>query len=310
MGVDPKQAQVSPMPSEGGRNRADADAMISADDERNARCIHRPGHSVEKLAVNPLRGIEIPKSIPGAFWYRSQNVDIFEVLDFRRNRFAILLDRDPDRSRSQPRSQLPPAQIERNPDQLHLEILQGSFPALLPIDRAGWVTMTSMAFDPIETDEKLDVAVKRPDIDAHLIRGCMVFAVVALVAYAIALIPFFLVRDLSSWSGLMKACLYAGIPSVILGALASRFAGVPGGSAFVAGSLMGAVFLYLKLRQMPVLAKLGEVDPIEYGDQWSYLIPLIWVVLALVTAFAAMSKQDYSTSMTMRPESEDPQKKH
>jgi len=160
-------------------------------------------------------------------------------------------------------------------------------------------------FEPLETDEKLDTAVKRTDVDAHLIRGCIVFAVVSLIAYALIVAPFFLVPNLHLSSSLLRACLIGGVPSLILGVLSGRLGGVPGASAFVAGSLMGSVFLYLKLNQMPVLAKLGEVPELGYPASVAYLIPLSWIVVSFVTAFAATPKGDYSTAMTMRPESED-----
>lgn len=162
-----------------------------------------------------------------------------------------------------------------------------------------------MPFEPLETDEKLDAEVRRTDIDAHLIRGCMVFAGVSLVAFALIVFPFFVVNNLNETGGLMKACLIGGVPSLILGILASRFGSVAGASAFVAGSLMGSVFLFLKLQQMPALVLNGESPPLDYPASMAYMLPAGWVLLAFVTAFGATPKADYSMAMTMRPESED-----
>ncbi len=164
-----------------------------------------------------------------------------------------------------------------------------------------------MPFEPLETDELIEGGrMKRVDTDAPLIRGCMVFAVIALLSYGLFIWPFFLFGNLHLGSGVMRACLFAAVPTLVLGILACRVSGVPGASAFVAGSMMGGVFAYLMLRQSFALGGKAEgMLPPDYPEAWAWMIPLFWIVLVFVIAFIATPKHHYSMAMTMKPEEED-----
>lgn len=167
--------------------------------------------------------------------------------------------------------------------------------------------MCVVPFEPLQTDEKIEGArIKREDVDAPLIRGCMVFAVIAILTYALFIWPFFAFGQLHLGSGLMRDFLIAAIPSLVVGIVGSRLAGVPGASAFVAGGMMGGVFAHLMIRQAFALGGKAEgMLPPDYPASWAWMLPVFWIALVFVVAFIATPKHHYSMAMTMKPEEEE-----
>lgn len=162
-----------------------------------------------------------------------------------------------------------------------------------------------MAFEPIGTDEQLTTGYKPEDHDAPLIRGCMVFAVVSLVTFGLLMWPFLDVRELFQYNALIRALWVASIPAAIWGVVWSRIGSVPGASAFVAGTLLAGVFVYIRVRQVIIFAGQSGSPPTEYPDSWNLFIPIVWVVGSFVLAGIAVPWRAISVASTMKPEQDE-----
>lgn len=151
-----------------------------------------------------------------------------------------------------------------------------------------------MPFEPLRTDEKLEQPIKREDIDAHLMRGLVAFGFVAGLTYLFIAVPFFVVKGLETPDGLRTAGMIGGIPSLILGLLGARLGKVAGGSGFVAGALIAAAFLYMKLRQIVLFAGKDEMPPLEWNPVLTYVIPICLIAISILVFFVATPRKEYS----------------
>ena len=152
-----------------------------------------------------------------------------------------------------------------------------------------------MAHEPIKTDEKLDApAKKRPDMDTALLTGCLTVAVISLVVYGLVAWPFF-VYQMHTRAGLISGALYGMAPAAVFGALTVRRLGLTGGTGFAGGAFASGLFIYLQLSNL-MLGKVGDVEdlpPPDYPEHWTWLLPLIWCLLALALVLLLLSKREF-----------------
>lgn len=144
-----------------------------------------------------------------------------------------------------------------------------------------------MPFHEIKTDEHVPGASKREkDFETQIMRGCAATVVLSVLVYGITIWPFFALPE-HTVEGLFAILAFGMIPSTILGVFAIRKIGYGGFSGFVGGALTSAAFIYLRLQQT-MLAKVNPNLPaVEYPERWVWLVPLAWVLFAIVVGLIA-----------------------
>jgi hypothetical protein len=164
--------------------------------------------------------------------------------------------------------------------------------------------ISNMPFDPLQTDEKLDQAVPRErDMDSAMLAGCTGFVFTALATYALVVWPFLVFQDAQRSAILLQSIAIGLVPASLLGIIAARRMGLPGGSGFVAGAATASVFLFLDLKRIFVLAQDPNMQQPQYSPAMVWLLPLAWTSFALALAMVALPKGEL-------PEKEDPGKRN
>lgn len=150
-----------------------------------------------------------------------------------------------------------------------------------------------MAFEPLQTDEKLEGPVqKQKDMDAAMLFGCSGFVFTSIVGYALSVWPFFLLPETQK---LVNLAIAAGIgltPAAVLGVVATRKFGLAGACGFVGGSMATGIFLYLRIEQIFIAALARQAPPAEYPRIVTYLLPLGWILLSAILAIAALPREE------------------
>ena len=147
-----------------------------------------------------------------------------------------------------------------------------------------------MAFEPLQTDEKLSEAPKPTrDMDTQMMLGCTGFGVTAGLIFALVAWPHFVFADTYRFDVLAKAMALGGIPAMIQGLILSR-KGLVGACGFVGGALVSTVFLYIRLQQV-LLARYGdEAARPDYPAAFGWLVPVGFFLAAVAIALVALPK--------------------
>ncbi len=142
-----------------------------------------------------------------------------------------------------------------------------------------------MAFEPLETDEKVDNPQKKgPDMDTVMLFGCSGFVVTSIGGYILSVWPFLLFQDSERITTLGTSCAFGLLPAAILGMVSSRKFGLAGACGFVGGSMATGIFMFLRIQQAFVAAFARQAPPPDYPQILMYLVPLSWVIVSLVLA--------------------------
>lgn len=159
-----------------------------------------------------------------------------------------------------------------------------------------------MPFEPLRTDEKLDAkTAPEKSMDDQMLAGCTGFLIASLTSYSLAVWPFFLFATSTNWSDVLLAMAMGLIPCAIFGAFATRRFGLPGACGFVGAALAIAIFLHLNVNRI-ILGLLAQRSTgIEIPPLMAYIIPVGWLLLALVIALVLMPRGEL-------PGSDDPTK--
>jgi hypothetical protein len=146
-----------------------------------------------------------------------------------------------------------------------------------------------MPFEPLRTDEQYTgPKEKRSGMDEMMLFGCTGFVLCSVTVYVLSVWPFFLFAEIDRLATLLLA-LGSGLgPALLAGILATRKFALPGACGFVGGALVGAVFLYLRLEQVFTAALARQIPTPDYPPLLVALVPLGWIVAALVAAIAAL----------------------
>ena len=149
-----------------------------------------------------------------------------------------------------------------------------------------------MAFEPLETDEKLDAPVKgKPDMDAAMLFGCSGFVVTSIGGYIMSVWPFLLFPDTEKVARLGIAAAIGFLPAAILGIFSTRKFGLAGACGFVGGALATGIFLYLRLEQVFLSSMARQAPTPDYPKILIYLVPLSWILVTAILALAFLPKE-------------------
>lgn len=150
-----------------------------------------------------------------------------------------------------------------------------------------------MPFESLETDEKIEGAVKRPkDDDTQLLFGCGTFVMVSGLQLALICWPFFVFPKTHELSQLMIALAAAGIPALIAGVISVRKLAVAGASGFVGGAMASAAFMFLRLHEVSMGRYMHDAPQPEFPEVWTWIIPVAWVLLAAAVALLLIPKRE------------------
>lgn len=151
-----------------------------------------------------------------------------------------------------------------------------------------------MAFEPLQTDEKLDQSVKAErDMDTQMLFGCSSFVFASILVYLLVIIPHLIFTDVYRLATL-GLCLAIGLgPALIFGAVASRRMGLPGACGFVGGGMAAAIFLFLRLREVEIARNSPrDLPQPEYPTMLVWIVPTAWVLVALLVALVFLPKKE------------------
>ncbi|MBX7132922.1 MAG: hypothetical protein K1X67_09630 [Fimbriimonadaceae bacterium] len=151
-----------------------------------------------------------------------------------------------------------------------------------------------MPFEPLQTDEKLTSKAKpERDMDSQMIFGCSSFVFVSIMSYILAVWPMFVVQDTHTLVNLGVALAAGLLPASIFGGVATRKTGLPGACGFVGGAMAMAIFLFLRLEQLMLGYSRNDIPQPEYPRSWVWLVPLIWLVAAILVALVLLPKREF-----------------
>lgn len=151
-----------------------------------------------------------------------------------------------------------------------------------------------LPFEPLKTDEKLDEKVRpERDMDTQMLFGCGSFVFVSIVSYLLAAWPMFVIANTHLLVEFGVALAAGLIPSLVLGAVATRKTGLPGACGFVGGAMATAIFLFLRLEQLMLGYSVREIPQPEYPRSWMWIVPTAWVVLAVLVAVLLLPKREF-----------------
>jgi hypothetical protein len=145
-----------------------------------------------------------------------------------------------------------------------------------------------VSFEPLQTDEKLDRPVKPgPTFDTQMLIGCGSFVVTSFFTYALAVWPWLAFPLTHQVATLAWAIGLGLVPACVMGAVATRRAGLAGACGFLGGIMASAVFVHLRVDQHMLGRVVRDLPLPEYPTNWKYLLPAAYVLFAgIVIAFA------------------------
>ena len=153
-----------------------------------------------------------------------------------------------------------------------------------------------MAFEPLETDERIEGSVKRePDMDTAMLFGCSGFVVTSIGGWALSVWPYLVFPDTEKLQMLFLASAAGLIPAAILGVIATRKFGLPGACGFVGGSLSTGIFLFLRIEQIFISALARQAPNPDYPRMMMYLVPLAWILVSAILALIFLPREKDDT---------------
>ena len=150
-----------------------------------------------------------------------------------------------------------------------------------------------MAFEPLNTDEKLEGPIKKErDMDTHMLIGCSGFLIAAIGGYLLGVWPYVAIQNTYAMSNLLTAAALASLPQWTLGCIVTRRFGISGACGFVAGSVCVGIFLYLRLQQLFISARIQQSPTPEFPEGFVYMVPLLGFLLAAFLSIAFLPKRE------------------
>lgn len=151
-----------------------------------------------------------------------------------------------------------------------------------------------MAFEPLNTDERLETPVKRErDMDSAMLLGCSGFVTESLLSYALAVWPWFVVDAMHQIPKLALAMALGGIPALVVGAIGCRKFGLPAACGFVGGGLSTAIFMYLRLQQVVAVRGNYQFPQPEYPNLWVWLVPGAWLMVVVLAVAVLLPRSEW-----------------
>lgn len=148
-----------------------------------------------------------------------------------------------------------------------------------------------MPFDPLQTDEPTKKAYPREkDLDTQMLGGCSAFTLSAFLTYGLGIWPFFAIKNLTTWNGLLTATGLGALTSLIFIWAASRTAGISGWFGGMGGTLAIIVFEYLLVNHVIDLSRGPEQPPIEFGPLVPVGLGFGWFFVAVLVGYVGHRK--------------------
>ena len=149
-----------------------------------------------------------------------------------------------------------------------------------------------MPFEPLKTDEKLEgpPPKQQSPLEKQLMSGCMVILLTCVIVYGLCLWPWFTFQG-HTVSGLVKALTFGAGSSIVLGIFVTLKYGMAGASGFLGGAFVAAVFMFLRIQQYMLGKGHNDLQQPEYPERWQWLVPLAWVLLAVVIVAIFLPKE-------------------
>lgn len=159
-----------------------------------------------------------------------------------------------------------------------------------------------MAFEPLETDEKLDVAPKKAaDMDTLMLIGCTGFVIASLGIYALSVWPFFAFPAVGE-TRTLAICVAAGLlPSALLAFVCGRKFALAGACGAIGGALATGMFLYLRIHQAFLAYLARQSPPPGYPQLLEAVVPLAWILAVALVALMAMPNERGESSADPKP---------
>ncbi len=154
-----------------------------------------------------------------------------------------------------------------------------------------------MAFEPLETDEKLDSPSPREkDTDTVMLFGCGGFVLSSLITYGLAIWPFFVFSDTHILGNLIKASIFGPLPTLLFGAIVTRRFGLSSACGFVGGAMTTAVFLFLRLTEVNLRRNQRDLAQPDYPSSWATIYPVVWLLIAIIVAAVFIRSSEIDVS--------------
>jgi hypothetical protein len=149
-----------------------------------------------------------------------------------------------------------------------------------------------MAFEPLQTDEKVDgPVVKQRDMDSAMLFGCSGFVFTSIAGYILSVWPFLVFPETEKLKMLGLAAVIGLTPAAVLGVFATRKFAIAGACGFVGGALSTGIFLYLRIEQTFISALSRQAPTPEYPQVMTYLVPLCWILIAAILALIFLPRE-------------------
>lgn len=149
-----------------------------------------------------------------------------------------------------------------------------------------------MAFEPLQTDEKLEVpVVQKRDMDSAMLFGCSGFVFTSIAGYVLSVWPFLIFQNTDQIRPLAISAATGFLPAAIIGVIATRKFGLAGACGFVGGGLSTGIFLFLRIEQTFIAALARQGPTPEYPPLMKYLVPSGWIVISAILALIFLPKE-------------------
>lgn len=154
-----------------------------------------------------------------------------------------------------------------------------------------------MPFEPLQTDEVLEAPAKRErDMDTQMLFGCTSFVGASFITYGLAIWPFFVIDDQHLTSQFLLAAGLGGLPALAFGVYCARKYGLAGGCGFFGGATAVGIFHFLHLQQLMIGHVNREIPEPEFPESWKWIVPTIWLVVALAMVLAFLRRSEFGDS--------------
>ena len=151
-----------------------------------------------------------------------------------------------------------------------------------------------MPFEPINTDEKIEGKKVRPhDMDDAMLSGCTGFVGCSLITFFLGVWPFLAFGSTQPVTpGLLLGFPLGLIPALVFGGYACRRYGLASACGFVGGSMALSVFMFLISNRLATAIFVASGPRHFYSPGFVFLIPVVWLVLALANAYVFTAKSE------------------
>ena len=158
-----------------------------------------------------------------------------------------------------------------------------------------------MPFEPLNTDEKIEGKPPREkSMDDFMLAGCTGFVGCAFSTFFVGMWPFLVFGTSEDYRRLLIAFPLGLIPATILGAYFSKRFGLAAACGFIGGAMALGVFLHLIATRTLVAVFLQAGKEANFPLWLVYLIPVVWVAIALAVAYVFTPKNELRDAAALK----------